>query len=63
MRVKINQEECSGDGICSEICPEVFELRADGVSYVIADEPDEYLSDRIDEAVNECPACAIVVEE
>lgn len=63
MRVKIDQDECSGDGICSEICPEVFELRDDGLSYVIAEEPDASLGDKVGQAVNECPSCAITVEE
>lgn len=63
MRPIINHEECIGDGICEEICPEVFELRDDGLAYVIDDEPDTNLYDKIEEAVEECPTSAITIEE
>jgi ferredoxin len=55
----INHDECIGDGVCEEICPEVFELRDDGLAYVINEEPDESLSEKIDEAIEACPAVAI----
>ena len=32
--VKINKEKCLGCGLCESMCPEVFELRSDGKSYV-----------------------------
>lgn len=63
MRAKINHDECIGDGICEEICPEVFELRDDGLAYVINEEPEDDLDDKIEEAVEECPTSAIIVEE
>jgi ferredoxin len=34
MKVWVDQDLCTGDGLCSEICPEVFVLLDDGVSYV-----------------------------
>lgn len=63
MKAKINHDECIGDGICEEICPEVFELRDDGLAYVIEEDPDESLDDKIEEAVEECPTSAIIIEE
>ena len=63
MKPKIIADECIGDGICEEICPEVFELRDDGLAYVIEEDPDESLSDKIEEAVEECPTSAIVLED
>ena len=63
MKPKIIVDECIGDGICEEICPEVFELRDDGLAYVIEEEPDNQLNDKIEEAIEECPTSAIVVEE
>lgn len=32
--VKVDQKECIGCGLCESMCPEVFELRDDGKSYV-----------------------------
>ncbi len=63
MKPKIIHDECIGDGICEEICPEVFELRDDGLAYVIEEEPGEGLSDKVEEAIEECPTSAIVLEE
>ncbi len=34
MRVWIDQELCTGDGQCADICPGVFFLHDDGDSYV-----------------------------
>ena len=37
MRVWIDQDLCTGDGLCTDHCPEVFVLLDDGISYVQAD--------------------------
>lgn len=34
MRVWIDQDLCTGDGLCAEICPEIFEMHDDGLAYV-----------------------------
>lgn len=34
MKVWIDQDLCTGDGLCGEICPDVFVLMPDGVAYV-----------------------------
>jgi ferredoxin len=34
MRVWIDQDLCTGDGICAEICPKLFEMDDDGLAYV-----------------------------
>jgi ferredoxin len=38
VRVWIDQDLCTGDGICVEICPSVFDMHDDGLAYV--KEPD-----------------------
>ena len=35
MRVWIDQDLCTGDGLCTDHCPELFVLLEDGISYVI----------------------------
>ena len=35
MKVWIDQDLCTGDGLCTDHCPEVFVLLGDGISYVI----------------------------
>jgi ferredoxin len=34
MRVWIDQDLCTGDGICEEICPDLFFIHVDGLAYV-----------------------------
>jgi ferredoxin len=36
MKVWIDQDLCTGDGLCTEICPSVFEMNDDGLAYVKA---------------------------
>ena len=34
MRVWIDQDLCTGDGICEDYCPDVFVILGDGIAYV-----------------------------
>ncbi len=36
-KVWINQDLCTGDGLCVQYAPEVFEFDVDGLAYVKAD--------------------------
>lgn len=33
-RVWIDQDLCTGDGLCAEICPQIFFMHDDGLAYV-----------------------------
>lgn len=76
MKVWIDQDLCTGDGLCAEICPEVFVMRDDGLAYVkegnkiyddpggvqgLASFPDEQL-DAVIESAEECPGECIFIE-
>ena len=37
LRVWIDQDLCTGDGLCVDYVPEVFKLLEDGIAYVIED--------------------------
>ncbi|MDY7105638.1 MAG: ferredoxin [Actinomycetota bacterium] len=37
MKVWIDQDLCTGDGICTDHCPEVFRILEDGIAYVVED--------------------------
>ena len=43
MRVWIDQDLCTGDGICEDYCPDVFVILEDGIAYVR--EPDQIMND------------------
>jgi ferredoxin len=45
LEVWIDQDLCTGDGICAQYAPEVFELDIDGLAYV-KNEQDELLQDK-----------------
>ena len=76
MKVWIDQDLCTGDGLCEEIAPDVFTLLDDGLAYVkegdkvfsdpggaegLADIPDGELEATI-ESAEECPGECIFIE-
>lgn len=72
MRVWVDQDVCTGDGLCEDTVPSVFQLE-DGISYVrdargaliagggAVDIPDLDL-DAVLDAAEECPGECIFVE-
>ena len=77
MKVWIDQDLCTGDGLCEEICPQVFTLLEDGLAYVkdgdrvlcdpggaegLAAVPEGY-EHAVREAAEECPGECIFIEE
>jgi ferredoxin len=76
MKVWIDQDLCTGDGLCEEICPDVFTLLDDGLAYVkdgtsIQNDPGgatgmvdvkTELEDAVVEASEECPGECIFIE-
>lgn len=63
MRPEIDESLCIGDGICVDICPEVFEMRDDNLAYVIDENPDIGLHESVEEAADACPTGAIIIHE
>ena len=74
MRVWIDQKACVGNGVCAELCPEVFVLADDDLAYVLDGDrmlpkgeagaltvPTELAASVLD-AAEECPAACIYVE-
>jgi ferredoxin len=73
LQVWIDQDLCTGDGLCVQYAPEVFEFDVDGLAYVknahgdllaaagaTADVPEQLRLDVIDSA-KECPGDCIHV--
>ena len=63
MKVKVDHELCSGDAICAEICPEVFQMNDSDQAEVIVDEVPADLEDDVREAAESCPEGCIIIEE
>ncbi|HHH80965.1 MAG TPA: ferredoxin [candidate division Zixibacteria bacterium] len=64
MKIRIDEETCIACGICSQMCPEAFEAREeDGIAVVIASEEELDNIECVQEAIDNCPTGAIIVEE
>ena len=75
MKVWIDQDLCTGDGLCAEIAPDVFVMDSDGLAYVaeggvqlpgggaaaVAVVPEPLFEATI-ESAEECPGECIFVE-
>jgi len=76
MKVWIDQDLCTGDGLCEEIAPDVFTLLDDGLAYVkegakVFSDPGgseglaAFADNRLDavvESAEECPGECIFIE-
>jgi len=62
MKVRVNDDDCVGDGVCAEVCPEVFKMEGDKAIVKKEDVPPE-LEDLIRRASESCPADAIFLDE
>ena len=60
MKVLVNSD-CIGCGMCAEVCPEVFEIGASGLSQVVGDA--DVCTDRTFQAAEICPVNAIEISE
>ena len=63
MKARVDQETCTGCGLCVELCPDVFELNEDGLAEARVEVvPADLESDACD-AAKDCPVDAIEIEE
>jgi ferredoxin len=60
MKVSI-EDTCTACGLCCDTCPEVFEMGSDKAEVKMEDVPAEH-EDAVQQAADECPVEAIVVE-
>ena len=62
MKVIVDYDICASTGACTQIAPEVFEVRTDGYLYILIDEPGEELRDKVTQAADMCHNAAITIE-
>ncbi len=60
-KVWVDEDECTGCGLCEDTCPEVFEV--DDVATIKENAAFNNCEDEIKEAVEDCPTEAIHFEE
>lgn len=62
MKASVDQDTCVGSGMCTQTCPEVFEMEG-GKAKVKVDTVPEGAEDSCRQAADECPTQAISVQE
>ena len=60
MNVRV-EDNCTACGLCVDTCPEVFEM-GDSIAEVTISQVPVELEDLVQQAADECPVEAIVVE-
>ncbi len=63
MKVVVNFDVCMSNARCMLAAPEVFEVREDGMLYILQPEPSEALRDKVEVAARLCPTQAITIED
>jgi len=63
MKVIVDEDLCTGCGLCEETCPEVFELGDDELAHVKVDPVPTDMEEQARQAAEGCPVDAITVEE
>lgn len=59
MEVKVNIDDCIGCGVCTHLCPEVFEIDETLGKAVVKQQSDPQA---VKEAAEACPVGAIVIK-
>lgn len=62
MKVKVDPDVCTACELCTETCPEVFEMGDDVAKAKIGVIPAE-AAECVRQAADDCPAEAIIIEE
>jgi ferredoxin len=63
MRVSVNFDVCASTGACTQVAPEIFEIRSDGYLYILVEEPSDDQLDAVRSAEEMCPTGAITLED
>lgn len=59
MRVTVDADRCEGHARCWDLCPQVFDLDAEGHAFVTQAEVPRELEGKVEDAVRNCPERAI----
>lgn len=63
MRVTVDFDKCTSNGVCADLAPEIFEVRSDGYLYVLSEEVFGADINLVEEAIDGCPTQAISLAE
>jgi ferredoxin len=63
MKIIVDFDMCAATGGCVNQAPEVFEIRDDGFLYVLQENPNESLREKVKLAEDLCPTGAITIND
>ncbi|MFC1476088.1 ferredoxin [Candidatus Zixiibacteriota bacterium] len=63
MKIKVDKDQCAGDGICVEICPQLIRQDDEGLAEAIQEDVPQKDEDDVREAADACPTECIIVEK
>ncbi|SNR49771.1 ferredoxin [Haloechinothrix alba] len=62
MKIHIDEDKCTGHGVCEAIREDVFEVGDDGVAHLITEELTENIREDLQDACDQCPTQALRLE-
>jgi ferredoxin len=63
MKIIVDENRCTGLGICESIAPDFFEVGDDGALVLLRSQFEEADRAEIEEAVRSCPTLALSIAE
>jgi len=63
MKIVVDRHACEGNARCSDVAPELFEVRDDDKAFVKVENPPATLQEKLKLAIRLCPRQAISVED
>jgi ferredoxin len=63
MKIVVDRHACEGNARCSDVAPELFEVRDDDKAFVKLETPPANLVEKLKLAVKLCPRQAISTED
>ena len=63
MKIVVDRQACEGNARCSDVAPELFEVRDDDKAFVKVENPPATLQEKLKLAIRLCPRQAISVED
>jgi ferredoxin len=55
VKVTVDWDKCDSQGVCTNLCPEVFDLNDDDVLEILDENPPEALRPEVESAARACP--------
>ena len=63
MKIVVDRDLCESNGLCVEVCAEVFRIDAQDRLVLLIERPDERLRAQVEHAVQVCPRHALRIDE